>query len=199
METIQLEAIPAALYWINPPMDFATDGKAALTITAGEKIDMFNDPQGVEILNNSPRLLFEPQGNFTLSAKIQVNFQAAFDAGTLLLYADEEHWAKFAFESSPEKPTVVSVVTRGRSDDCNSTVIDGNQVYLRLARVGAAFGLHYSLDSEYWHFVRLFNMGELKNYAIGFSAQSPTGAGCTASFSEITYTNRLLEDLRNGE
>ena len=203
METIQLEAIPAVLHWENPPVSFTTDGKAALTITAGEKVDMFNNPQSDEIINKSPRLLFTPQGYFTLSAKVKGDFQGMFDAGALVLYADQAHWIKLAFERSPEKPTVVSVVTRGRSDDCNSTVIAGDIVYLRLARVGAtvgvSFALHYSLDGVYWHFVRLLNMGELDKYAIGFSAQSPLGAGCTASFSEITYTNRLLEDLRNGE
>jgi hypothetical protein len=199
METIQLEAIPTALYWENPPVDFSTDGKAALTITAGEKTNMFNNPQGDEIVTKSPRLLFEPQGNFTLSARVKVDFQGMFDAGALVLYADEEHWIKLAFESSPEEPTVVSVVTRGRSDDCNSAVIAGDEVYLRLARVGAAFALHYSLDGAYWHFVRLLNMSALDKYAVGFSAQSPVGTGCTASFSEIEYTNRLLEDLRSGE
>ena len=199
METVQLAAIPAALYWENPPVDFSTDGKAALTITAGAQTDIFNNPLSTEIVNKSPRLLFSPQGNFTLSAKIEVEFQDMFDAGALVLYADPEHWIKLAFESSPQEPTVVSVVTRGRSDDCNSSVIAGNAVYLRLARVEAAFALHYSLDGAYWHFVRLLNMGALGKYAIGFSTQSPVGAGCAAHFSEIEYTNRRLADLRNGE
>jgi hypothetical protein len=34
---------------------------------------------------------------------------------------------------------------------------------------------------------------------IGFSAQSPTGQGCKAIFSEIRYLPGKIVDLRNGE
>jgi hypothetical protein len=38
-----------------------------------------------------------------------------------------------------------------------------------------------------------------KNTHMGFLAQSPTGNGCTASFREIRFEERLLEDIRSGE
>ena len=56
-------------------------------------------------------------------------------------------WAKLCFEYSPQRePMVVSVVTRGLSDDCNSFVVDGATVWLRIARVGSAFAFHASTD-----------------------------------------------------
>src|ERR1700730_10338195 len=40
-----------------------------------------------------------------------------WDAGALMLWADDHHWAKLSFELSPEKhPMMVTVVTRGVSD-----------------------------------------------------------------------------------
>lgn len=94
---------------------------------------------------------------------------------------------------------IVSVVTRGLSDDCNSTPIDGNEVYLRLARNGVTFTFHYSLDGRTWHFVRHFTLGKLSNLRVGLSSQSPTGEKCQAAFSEIRYQPGALKDLRSGE
>ena len=54
-----------------------------------------------------------------------------------MVWADEHHWAKLSFELSPDKqPTMVTVVTRGLSDDCNSISISGNTVYLQIAKSG---------------------------------------------------------------
>jgi hypothetical protein len=50
-----------------------------------------------------------------------VEFASVYDAGVLLVHASERQWAKLCFEYSPQqRPTLVTVVTRGTSDDCNS-------------------------------------------------------------------------------
>ena len=117
-----------------------------------------------------------------------VGFNSTFDAGVLFIYADDERWAKLCFEYAPtDRPMVVSVVTRGKSDDCNSVYIDDNSVYLRLYREGDRLAFHYSEDGEYWHMVRHFTIGDLQDVRIGFSAQAPTGEGCQVEFSEIGY------------
>jgi regulation of enolase protein 1 (concanavalin A-like superfamily) len=92
----------------------------------------------------------------------------------------------------------VSVVTRGVSDDCNSMVVDGREVRLRVARVGPAVAFHASVDGERWNFVRFFALDGPDNLAVGFLAQSPTGEGCTVSFTEIAYEAARLADLRSG-
>jgi regulation of enolase protein 1 (concanavalin A-like superfamily) len=94
---------------------------------------------------------------------------------------------------------IVSVVTRGVSDDCNSVEIDGSEVYLRVARTPQTWAFHNSLDGRFWHFVRYFTLGKVDSPRVGFSAQSPTGAQCAAIFSEISYRAGSLRDLRNGE
>ena len=97
---------------------------------------------------------------------------------------DDERWAKLCFEYAPtDRPMVVSVVTRGKSDDCNSVYIDDNSVYLRLYREGDRLAFHYSEDGEYWHMVRHFTIGDLQDVRIGFSVQAPTGEGCHWTFA----------------
>ena len=141
-----------------------------------------------------------PDQNCLLSAKVTVGFNATFDAGVLFVYADDQRWAKLCFEYSPAgKPMIVSVVTRGISDDCNSLSIDNNSVYLRLYLQGDRMAFHYSEDGDYWNMVRHFTIGDLERVRIGFSVQAPTGKGCRAEFSEISYRAALLADIRNGE
>src|SRR5207342_974724 len=107
-------------------------------------------------------------------------------------------WAKLCFEYSPQhQPMIVSVVTRGVSDDCNSVVIGGREVYLRIAHTPRTTAFHYSLDGRYWQLVRYFTLGELHNLQVGFSSQSPTGQKCTAVFSKIHYRAGALKDNRN--
>jgi regulation of enolase protein 1 (concanavalin A-like superfamily) len=200
MTTCKLHALPSELTWHAPPQRWKVEQEHTLTITAGEMTDVFTDPRGHFSIKNAPRALFTPlSGNFVFSAKVRVDFQATFDAGVLLLYEHDETWAKLCFEFSPQQqPMVVSVVNRGVSDDCNSASIEGNQVYLRIARIAPTFAFHYSIDRQFWHLVRYFSLGELQNLRVGFSTQSPTGHGCTAIFSDISYDARTLSDIRSG-
>lgn len=200
MTTYELHALPSELTWQTLPQSWKVEQDHTLTMTAGEITDLFTDPRGNFSINNSPKALFTPpSGNFVLSANVSVDFKATFDAGVLLLYENEETWAKLCFEFSPQQqPMVVSVVNRGFSDDCNSVPIEGNHVYLRIARIAFTFAFHYSTDRKFWHLVRYFGLGDLHNLQVGFSTQSPTGQGCTAIFSDISYDAKTLKDIRNG-
>ena len=171
-------------------------------ISAGSQTDLFADPQGAAPVDASPRLLFEPEGDFIFSAKVSLKFRSTFDAGVLLLYQRETSWAKLCFEFAPEGyPLVVSVVTRGVSDDCNSLMVDENSTHLRVSRIGEAYAFHHSLDGDYWHLVRVFRLGSSTDAAVqlGFSVQSPKGEGCTAIFSKLSYRAETLRDIRSGE
>lgn len=193
-----VESLPEKLDWIQNPMSF-THESGTLSIQSGPKTDMFIDPMGEYIALNAPRAVFRPDQYFKFSAKVHVNFNADFDAGVLILYANETQWAKLCFEFSPQKePMVVSVVTSEISDDANSSIIDGSTIFLRISGLGKAYAFHYSHDGEYWHFVRYFHMETKDPIRIGFSSQSPTGEGCSVKFTDIEYLDIKLDDLRNG-
>jgi uncharacterized protein len=157
-------------------------------------------PQGADPILNAPALVARVGGTFQLSARVRVDFAATFDAGVLLVWLHERAWAKLCLEYSPEhEPMVVSVVTRDVSDDCNSFVVPGGEVWLRVSRVaGAAFAFHASRDGERWELIRHFSLGGGDDPEIGFMAQSPRGDGCTATFSELRFVPERLDDLRSG-
>lgn len=168
-----------------------------LAIAAGPETDYFVDPSNGVVVANAPREVVPVEGDFVLSARVAATFAATFDAGALFVWGDERRWAKLAFELSPHaERMVVSVVTRERSDDCNSTVVDKDSVRLRVARIGDAYAFHASTDGRWWNLVRHFQLEG--STEVGFEAQSPTGNGCNATFSDVRFEQRTLLDLRDG-
>jgi regulation of enolase protein 1 (concanavalin A-like superfamily) len=188
------------LRWLREPRSWSVPDNASLRVSAGARTDWFVDPQqsaGPRL--DAPALVGDPSGEFLLGARVTVDFAATYDAGVLMLHASDSNWAKLCFEYSPQRePMVVSVVTRGLSDDCNSFVIDGNSVWLRIARIGTAFAFHASTDGSSWSFIRHFALEAGSEPSVGFAAQSPTGDGCAVAFEGIAYTAARLGDLRSG-
>lgn len=201
MTTFSLPGISAELQWKNTPVDWKVDAGGSLSIIAGEGTDWFVDPAGSVDKGTAPIALFAPaHDSFLLSAKVRVEFASMFDAGVLHIRAADDRWAKLCFEYSPQRqPMIVSVVTRGVSDDCNSVVIDGQEVYLRIAQTPQTTAFHYSRDGKYWHFVRYFTLGKVDGLQVGLSSQSPMGTTCLVTFSEIAYRPGVLADSRSGE
>ena len=191
--------LPFELAWLSAPVAWdVTDG--TLRIEAGPRTDWFADPAGgTEPMLNAPALVGAVTGDFILSARVSVEFAATFDAGVLMLHADDRCWAKLCLERSPDgSPMVVSVVTREYSDDCNSVVVDGDELWLRIARLGAGYAFHTSSDARRWKLVRYFGL-PAPTASVGFEAQSPLGEGCTARFSDVSFERRRLSDLRSGD
>lgn len=171
-----------------------------LVLTAAAGVDWSNDPTGGPQQHQAAALGLEPTGDLTLSARVRVDApRSTFDAGALCVWIDQDHWAKLCFERSPQGDVmVVSVVTDGFSDDCNSTVVTGGEVFLRLSRVGAAWAFHSSLDGTTWDFVRVFRIGSTERATVGFLSQAPMGETCVSRFDQITYREETLGDLRDG-
>ena len=200
--TLPLPALPFDLTPV-PAGSWRADPDGVVHGEGGPRTDIFIDPgsAGAESLLNAATALGEPPaGDYQFSARVTVDFAATFDAGVLLLWADERNWAKLCFEYSPAgQPMIVSVVNRGVSDDANAFDVAGNTVWLRIARIGAAYAFHASTDGHAWHLIRVFVLADSAPapVLVGLEAQSPTGVGCAVRFDEIRFRPETLADLRD--
>lgn len=198
--SVSISSLPAPLHWHGVPQSWELTGKNVLSITAGQRSDWFIDPGGTANVRNAPALLFKAAEVCQFSAQVTANAAAKFDAGVLVAYHADTLWGKLCLEMNPQgQLSIVSVVTKGVSDDCNSVPVDGNSIYLRIAKFEQAYAFHYSHDAKTWNLVRYFSLGATQDAEIGFIAQSPVGDGCSASFSEIVYLPEKLNDIRSGE
>jgi regulation of enolase protein 1 (concanavalin A-like superfamily) len=177
-----------------------------LKVSALPHSDIYINPAGMNsldaqsLMNATTFLGVPPEGDFQFSAKITVGFRSQYDAGVLLIWSDENYWAKFCFEYSPNSnPMVVSVVTLNVSDDANSFIVPDNSIWYRVSRQDNVYALHAATDGKIWQLIRVFTLGkETKNHKVGFLAQSPTGEGCEILFEEINFLQKRLIELRDG-
>jgi hypothetical protein len=203
---VAIPGIPFALV-PSPGAEWTIEGDPARVMAvAGAHTDIFVDPGGASQINaetllNAATLLGPaPAGDFRLWSHVRVAFASTYDAGVLLLWSDESHWAKLCLEYSPDgEPMVVSVVNRGVADDASAFVVPGESVWLRVSRIDSVFAYHASEDGKKWRLVRSFVLdAPVQTLRVGFAAQSPTGKGCAVSFDQIGFDTVRLGDLRDG-
>lgn len=186
--------------WHGEPVEASYDIQAGiLKVVSGAETDWNIDALTDQRSDSAPALLFEIDGDFALSACVAVEFFGTFDAGILCVRSGPFQWAKLCFERSPARqPMIVSVVTEGVSDDANSVIVEGDEVWLRVSRFGDACVFHYSLDGLWWHFVRQFRLMDGAKAKAGFLSQSPFGKGTKALFRDIKCGTVAEHDLRDG-
>jgi hypothetical protein len=194
------------LHWLNDlPGDAVLNENGVLTMSAKENSDWFNAPiaPSSPALPNAPALVFVPPAcDWQLAAKVSAKHELTFDAGAIFLHQGKDDWCKYCFELPPEKkPLVVSVVTRGVSDDANGATVEDDFVHLRVSKLGPVIALHYSTDNRaYWTLHRIFTMREPDApMSVGFLVQHPLGGSCTAAFSQIELSEKTLADPRDGK
>lgn len=178
-----------------------TETGAILYANAGT--DWFFHPAGSSRQNDVPALCLETFAPVVqLVARVAVDFGSTYDAGALFVRTAADQWAKIAYERNSQAiPTIVSVVTRGTSDDSDGPLHPVGPVWLRVAVDRATVAMHYSTDGKLWHFLRFFALDrdEGAPVAIGLAAQSPLGTGCCAKFVDVRLAYAALADLRHGD
>jgi regulation of enolase protein 1 (concanavalin A-like superfamily) len=198
-EQVVIPRIPVSLRWDGGSANSYVPTDDGLVIDAGPNTDLFIDPQRTAETLDAPHLLACAEGDFQLSARVCARLLRPHDGGGLLVWLNDRAWAKFALEMSAQgEPEITSVVTRGASDRASGFVVGDDHVWLRIARVGAAYAFHASLDGGYWRLIRHFALYATDVPSYGFFAQSPTGAGCSATFDRVTFETKRLAQLRDG-
>lgn len=191
--------IPRSLMWENKPKGYNIN-KSSIVIVSGEKTDMFRDPNVTYNTDNAPKLMFKADSNFVLSAAVEHSFTSKWDGGALVLKLDSLNWVKCCFEKDyTGARRVVTVVTKGISDDCNSVKVNSNKVYFKIAKANNVITIYYSLTGAKWFLIRHFTFDAYNNLNVGFLSQSPTGKECKVKFSDINYVIKKIKDPYIGE
>ncbi len=182
------------LQWLNEPVEWRFNN--GIEIIAPPKTDFFNDPEGPSFVGTAPYLYAHVDGDFEMTARININMTQTFDAGCLMVMADSKNWAKLGYENWLNEPSIVSVVTRTVSDDCPSLRIGVVQPYLKILRSGNCFGFHYSLDEKNWTIIRFFSMDLPQKIKAGIVAQCPIGTGCKVRFELLDLITKKIPSAK---
>lgn len=194
---VSVPALPAPLVLVNAPTYARLAADGALELGAAGKTNLFIAPDGRFARTNAPMVLFEPAGDFVFSVRVKASLREVYDVAALVLFENEGSWAKLCFENSVEKETtIVSVVTRGLSDDCNSEPVGAGSVYLGIVRRGNEFAFHWSKDGQTWRMARHFSLATTSPLKLGFAVHAVGADGVGARFSEIRYSATTSASVR---
>lgn len=197
---LRLAALPAPLAVVNHPVSVRPLGDRSFELVAPARTNLFNSPDGKFVRQDAAMLLFPPDRDFVLTARVSAELRSVYDVAALVVYQDANIWAKFCYENSVERQaTLVSVVTRGSSDDCNSIAAPADGVYLAIVRKGDEFAFHASTDGRVWRLIRHFSLPLAAGARLGFAAHGSGATMLRAVFSEISYRPTLTANLRRLE
>lgn len=181
---------------MNKPLEIKVE-ENVIIMKAGEKTNLFNDMCSDYKVSNFPYYYTEIEGDFTARCKVSPTFIDTYDLGSLVVFENEDKWIKLAFENSDTgKPSIVSVITDGLSDDCNGEAIGERGVWLQIVRQGNNFALHHSFDKENWKLARIFRLDMPNVVKVGLSAQSPLGKECITTFEDLEILDNIYKDIR---
>lgn len=185
--------------WINEPRQYEFS-EGQLAITAERGTDFFINPEDETSVATAPYLYREVKGDFIAIAQVKPNFREVWNACSLLLHIDEHNWIKLAYENSDATgPGIVSVVTRGVSDDANGVFLENQTtLWLKLIRKGSIYAMHWSNDGINYKLARLAAMPNKEIVKVGMEAQCPSKGPAVHVFLHFSVQNKTVEDLRKG-
>ena len=186
--------------WMNTPLGFEFKN-GSLFINPGDKTDFFNDPASDAAVGTAPMLYKVMKGDFVATALAKPNFKDVWNACALMVHVDSLNWGKFCFENSDATGvSIVSVVTKDRSDDSNGPMLNEySEVWMKVARKGNLFGFYWSLNGKEYKMARLFSLPDSLNVKMGMVAQCPAGKNVGHEFSYFSMEERTIEDMRKGK
>lgn len=195
-------AIAALPFALDMQVDAGTAQVQAgtLALTAKKGTDLYANTDGTETADKTPRVLFQPAGDFIFSAKANASFGKPFDGAALIVYNDKAIWGKLLFEMAKTgKPGISTTVAKGAGDDAHHGTREGSDVYLKVVRRKDMFVFYTSPDGTSWSMVRAFSLPGAATVKVGFSAQSPMGEEFRARFSDTKFRNATFKDFWQGE
>lgn len=191
------EDIVSGLTWANDPLSFQiTDSTLIVDVAKGT--DFFYNPEDGSIVATAPFLHKKIKGDFVAKALVQPDFSAQWNAVALMVHIDSLNWIKFAFENSDATgPSIVTVVTKGTSDDANGVILeDQDRIWLAMARKNDIYSMHWSKDGKDYKMARLTAMPDSSEVKIGLEMQSPVGEKATHLLHFFEIENRTVDHLR---
>jgi hypothetical protein len=170
-----------------------------ITIIANKGTDLFTNTTGDKSADKSPRVLFEPRGDFIFSAKVSGDFTTAYSGGALMVYVNGQHWAKLLFERFKSGHNgIATTVTSSTGDDAYHGTREAQSYYLKVARHGSSYVFYTSENGQEWNFTRHFSLEQNTEVKLGFTAQSPLSASQQVIFSEIEFSNQRFKNYWQG-
>ncbi|MFT8329569.1 MAG: DUF1349 domain-containing protein, partial [Oenococcus oeni] len=174
--------------WLNKPKSY-TEKNDSLIIKTESQTDMWQRTHyGFSKNNASMYLTSSNDRNFVYQVKTEFASNYLYDQCGIMLYLNENNWAKFSSEyENVQFQRLGGVVTKNAYSDWATQDIPTNikGIDYKVIREANDFIVEYSFDDKDYHQLRIFNLAfdkTLDKVQIGLYACSPQGKGFEAQF-----------------
>ena len=118
------------------------------------------------------------------TTKVKMNYISEFDQCGIIVYQDEENFAKLCVENQLNvKNKLGSVVCKNkRSDWATQPIGDEKEIYFKVSKRGENFLFESSFDGEHFEQMRLFDLPDCKSVSIGVFGDHHLAKVLTLSF-----------------
>ena len=192
------------LKWYNRPPEYSLAGGLSsdvlaegLSIRPAKNTDFWQKTYYGFTPDNGHFLGLELCGNFVLETHVHFRFASQFDQAGLMVRTGPEHWLKTGVEHQLQGPSSLGVVMTHVSSDWSIADFEGSEVYLRVKRIGDAFGVYHAADGQNW---RLMRLGELRlgdPVQAGLYACCPIDAGSEVRFDYLDVSPIIDEKFHD--
>ncbi len=176
--------------WMNPPDDIEIGGKSIEFMTMPDT-DFWQRTYCGSGRNNGHAFLTHLWADFSMTVVTEFYFENSLDQIGVLIYIDENNWAKASLAYQDEAFGLLgSVVTNGGYSDWAGMPYPldlSGRLHYRVSRRSGDFLFEQSPDGRTWQQMRVFHMmGDLTIAKVGIYACSPGPSSFKARFSNIT-------------
>ncbi|MDI6496939.1 DUF1349 domain-containing protein [Leuconostoc suionicum] len=185
--------------WVNEPKKFTISSNNQLELVTENGTDLWQRTHYGFSVTNAPMFMESVTSkNFTFSVKTAFQSNFLYDQCGIIVYIDNDNWAKFSSEfENTSFQRLGGVVTKSGYSDWATTDISSkiNEIYYRINRQENDFIVEASYDGENYFQLRIFNLNydePITKISIGVYGCSPQGDGFKS-----TFTNFVLSENNN--
>ncbi|CUW06079.1 DUF1349 domain-containing protein [Leuconostoc gasicomitatum] len=178
--------------WINEPEKFKVLPNNQLELTTENGTDLWQRTHYGFSAINAPMFVTsvtEPKFDFSVKTTFQSNF--LYDQCGIVVYIDDNNWAKFSSEfENLVFQRLGGVVTQSGYSDWATTNISSEikEIYYRINRQENNFIVEASYDGSDYFQLRIFNLNydkPIDKISIGVYGCSPQGSGFKSIFTKF--------------
>ena len=175
--------------WINEPKLYKLE-KDKITFQVLPKTDFWQITHYGFSRTDGNCLVKEVDKDICFVVKVKMNYISEFDQCGIMVYLDEDNFAKLCVENQLKtKNKLGSVVCKSkRSDWATQPFGDVKSIYFRVSKRGINYLFESSIDGSHFEQMRLFDIPGGEKVNIGIFGASPLGSGFEAEFSNFEFS-----------
>lgn len=185
--------------WFNRPTN-ALVQKTRIIIETQPYTDLWYNSTLHQEKFNAPALVLPIQQNFTLTMKMEFNFQKQYDQAGIFIMGDSAVWIKAGVEYRNEvQSSLCATVTYGGFSDWSGWPISSEirSMYIRVHRWKNEFKVEFSFNGLRYKPLRQFCLPlQDDKIQVGIYACSPQDSSYNATFSEMTIESLIWEEKK---